>query len=219
MAEAVARCPTAAEIAFIDERLDLIFDSDPSPRKKVCHASEGSADLTRFEKQIYNAVLAMRRVPFDKPPPWTGGKSLFRWFTSNVTGIELADVDNSYCCEGDRIIVIRSAVYSEFDDVWVSDPDDCFGCGLIGDVGVMLHEARHAEGYLHTCGNYDQTFEEMGAWAVHRLWYIWLADHANNAYMRARDGSDNYQRIPGEFVSAYDSSFCTPPPPYTYTGQ
>lgn len=36
-------------------------------------------------------------------------------------------------------------------------------------VGYVLHEARHIQGYRHTCGDdtHDRTFEEGGAWAVH----------------------------------------------------
>lgn len=48
------------------------------------------------------------------------------------------------------------------------DPVDLTDMPL--SVAMVLHEARHVEGYPHTCGNFDRTMEEGGAYAVQILY-------------------------------------------------
>jgi hypothetical protein len=187
--EALARCPTADEIALVDNRIRLTFVDDPTVPKLVCHASDGSVDLTRLEEFAYQAVLSMRRIKFDAPLPWTD-KNMFRWFTDAVTGIQFAKTQYSHCCESPMDIVITTDITIPDDIYWDED-----GWGVRGFIGLLAHEARHAEGYPHTCayseaaGGYadDQTMEEMGAWAVNSLYFQWVADHSDVAYMTPVD--------------------------------
>jgi hypothetical protein len=187
--EALARCPTADEIALVDDRIRLTFVDDPTAPKLVCHASDGSVDLTRLQEFAYQAVLSMRRVKFDAPLPWTD-KNMFRWFTEAVTGIQFAKTQYSHCCESPMDIVITTDITIPDDIYWDED-----GWGVRGLIGLLAHEARHAEGYPHTCayneaagGNADdQTMEEMGAWAVNSLYFQWVADHSEVAYMTPVD--------------------------------
>jgi len=182
---ALARCPTAAEIALVERQITLTFVDDPTAPKLVCHASDGSVDLTRLEEFAYQAVLSMRRIKFDAPLPWTD-KNMFRWFTDAVTGIQFAKTAYSHCCESPMDIVITTDITIPDDVYWDKD-----GWGVSGLIGLLAHEARHAEGYLHTCaydeaaGGYgdDQTMEEMGAWAVNALFFKWIAEHSDVAYM------------------------------------
>ncbi len=37
---------------------------------------------------------------------------------------------------------------------------------------LMVHEARHGEGYAHTCGVIDQTIAEMSAYGVQYYTYV-----------------------------------------------
>jgi hypothetical protein len=46
------------------------------------------------------------------------------------------------------------------------------------DAAGLVHEARHADGPLHTCGNKDQTVAEMGAFGVEYLFIVWVADYS-----------------------------------------
>lgn len=212
---ALGRCPTAAEVALVDSRLTMTFADDPIGGKRVCRARDGSADLTYFQERAYQAVLSMRRIKFDAPLPWTD-RSFFGWFTHAVTGIEFREVEFSHCCDGDRVIVIKSSVINEYDRDWVKrDQSACGGCGLITLPGLLAHEARHAEGYPHTCGNDDQTFDEMGAWAVNYLYYVWLAKHATGDYMKPVDApADLYTTAAAKLSEIYLDRFCEPFSPW-----
>ena len=216
---ALQRCPTAAEIAFVDARLTLTFSVDPTAGNLACHSSAGSADLTPLEEVAYQAVLAMRRIPFDAPLPWTH-RSLFNWFTHAVTGADFQSTATvSYCCENDRTVVIRSDRDMGLEKRWIS-PDGL--SGLDGVMVLLVHEARHAEGYLHDCNSSDphgdqiddRTIGELGAWGVQYWLEVWLAKHADSAYMAASEGPlDRYQQSAGAsaaFILAH--RICEPLP-------
>ena len=183
---ALARCPTPAEIALVDAVLTMTFEYDPTAPTLVCTAAGGSADLTRLEERAYQAVLSMRRIPFDVPLPWTE-LSLFDWFGRAVSGIIYRSTDVSFCCDGPGRIVIKSDRMSSLESpLWVAR--DGTGFGLMSHVQLLIHEARHAEGWLHTCANGDdQTLEEMGSWALVYWFYRWLAEHASGPYMTPVD--------------------------------
>jgi hypothetical protein len=208
--EAARRCPTAGEVALVDSLITMTFVHDPSGADLVCRKKDGSADLTAFQKKGYQGVLAMRWVQFDEPLPWTD-RRMFDWFTRTVSGIRFDDVENSYCCWRDREIVISTGTYYPYDFGWVASDGPCPDCGLFHLPGVLAHEARHAEGFLHTCGTDDATFDEMGAWAVHYLWFYWLAKHASSWFMRSREGypEDLHQSAPRQMTRAYLSNFCS----------
>jgi hypothetical protein len=200
---ALARCPTADEIALVDSRIRLTFVDDPTGPKLVCRARDGSADLTRLQERAYQAVLSMRRIRFDAPLPWTE-RSMFGWFTRAVTGVQFQFATYSYCCTRDRDIVIRSQMDMSYllDNHWVARGEVPYG--LMGVIGLMAHEARHAEGYLHTCGSSDDetvgyiddaTLEEMGGWGVNYWWLVWLTEHTDREYMTPVDApADLYEQ-------------------------
>jgi hypothetical protein len=209
---ALARCPTAAEIEFVDARITLSFHDDPTAPKLVCKARDGSADLTRLQESAYQAVLTLRRIEFDEPLPWTD-RSTFGWFTHAVTGIQFRDVPYSYCCDGVKDLVIRTSADMgwQFDDYWISR-DENHLYGLAGLVGLLVHEARHAEGdHPHTCaydesaGGYtdDQTVAEMGAWAVNFLFFQWIAEHSDVDYMTPIDAPPELYRDQARETAEY----------------
>jgi hypothetical protein len=212
---ATTRCPTAAEIELVDSRITLSFADDSTAPKLACRARDGSADLTQMQESAYQAVLAMRRIEFDEPLPWTD-RSTFGWFTHAVTGIQFRDTTYSHCCEPGRVIVIRSSADMgwKYDNYWISRDEDHL-YGLAGLVGLLVHEARHAEGYLHTCaydeaaGGFtdDQTIDEMGAWAVNLLFFKWIAEHSDIEYMTPVDAPSELYREKAaetaEFLAAH----------------
>ncbi|MBP8295384.1 MAG: hypothetical protein KAX84_04700, partial [Burkholderiales bacterium] len=85
------RCPTPAELASVNARLTLTFANDPQGQVLVCTAAAGSANLSLLKKRAYNSLLAMQRLNFDTPLPWTSPPtaSLWDWFTlqANIDGI------------------------------------------------------------------------------------------------------------------------------------
>jgi hypothetical protein len=50
---------------------------------------------------------------------------------------------------------------------------------------LFIHEARHNEGYGHTCttgpraGQNDNTIAELGAWGVEYYFTLWLGTHTD----------------------------------------
>jgi hypothetical protein len=192
----LARCPTRDEVALVDSVLDLTFEDDPTRPALVCTAAAGSADLTYLEERVYQAILSMRRIPFDAPLPWTE-LPLFDWFAQEVNGIIVRGT-SSYCCDGPGVIVVRSdGIWSEdWGQLWMGrDPNAAIG--LMNSVDLLLHEARHIGGFLHTCadGN-DATLKEGGAWAVVYWYYIWLSEHAGSPYLAPLDADPQlYARV------------------------
>src|SRR5262249_24215622 len=160
------------QIQSIEADLDVTFDSDLATGTLVCTAAAGSADLTQVQVATYEAILAMRYVAFDAPLPWTS-KLLYDWFVDAIRGIHLTSQGtNSSCWEpGPTItVVVHSNSYLALTRRWMQAD---IGGGIADAVALFVHEARHAEGKLHTCGTNDATFSEMGAWAVEYDYYLW----------------------------------------------
>jgi hypothetical protein len=103
----IASCPSAEEIASLNADLNLTFQPDPTAAL-VCHAADGSADLTRVEERTYQTLRVMRQLSFDTPLPWTE-KSLYDWLTSSVKGIATYfDLSSLPCCIPPNMIHVQS---------------------------------------------------------------------------------------------------------------
>jgi hypothetical protein len=154
--EILAECPAAQEIREVDARISLRFESDPTAGRFVCTAPAGSADLTRLQKNAYNAVPIMKRLTFDDPPPWTD-QSLYDWFTGTITAIRFrSDIAFHSCCGTPLTINIKTGLQALYSDRWTA----------VGKLTALyIHEARHT--YLaHSCEGRDRTISEMGAYGV-----------------------------------------------------
>jgi len=88
------------------------------------------------------------------------------WLRRNVRGVvldgSLPDGARAQCCGSDRLI--------RWSTGWLPDPDNPHDVRVAA--AILIHEARHAEGYSHSCPDHrrDRTFAEGGAWAVHSAW-------------------------------------------------
>lgn len=189
----LATCPTAAQLSAIDRDLRVEFDVDPTAREPLaCRSSEGSRNLSPAKRRVYNTLLLMQRIEFDRPLPWTTA-SLYQWLTSAIRGIRFrADIKNSFCCNPARVINLNigPAVAGRVStDRWV-EPAQGADVGLNGLMLIIAHEARHTESGPHTCGTNDRTLEELGSWAVHYYLMRWLADHTDQAFFSS--GPRNY---------------------------
>ena len=193
LADFFLRCPTAAEIADVNTRLNITFEKDPSTGTLACTAAAGSADLSTIQKKAYQTIIIMKYLQFDAPLPWTN-KQLYDWFTSAITGIRFIyspykhayDPANpppsSFCCNPAHVIDIY---YSEINflmtrDTWTDGQE---GAGLSDITGLLLHEARHNEFGPHTCGYIDKTPDELGASGVQYYFFYWLAYHSDKAFL------------------------------------
>jgi hypothetical protein len=217
------RCPSAAEISDVDARLKITFENDPSVGTLACTAASGSADLTAIQKKAYQAIIIMKYLQFDQPLPWTS-RQLYDWFTSAITGIRFVytpyqqnyDPSNpppkSFCCDPMHVIVMN---YSDINflmtrDVWT---DGEMGVGLADVTSLLIHEARHNEFGLHTCGNIDKTPDEMGASGVQYYFYMWLAYHSDPAFLQGPPGSPDMYRLSALYGAnnIWNSAFCNEP--------
>ncbi len=175
----LGRCPTTAELASVDALVSMTFASDPSAGHPVCAAAEGSRDLTLLQERAYQAVLMFTWIRFDAPLPWTN-LTLNTWFARAIHGVSFTnDSQNSYCCLPGGVIAIQAknlAVLSESIAPWDS---------VRWLAALFIHEARHNEGYLHTCttgdraGQNDNTIAELGAWGVEYYFTLWLGTHSD----------------------------------------
>ncbi|MHA2428660.1 MAG: hypothetical protein ACXADB_11615 [Candidatus Hermodarchaeia archaeon] len=176
--DVLATCPTAAEITAIDANIDLQFDADPTAGEFVCTAAAGSADLTHLQERAYQALVIMRRLSFSQPLPWTN-LTLFDWFINTIDGIRFRDdIEYSFCCEPNGYINVSSSNLAALEtQQWISPYS---GTGLNGLMILYVHEARHHEVGGHTCGNMDNTIDEMNAWGVQYYLNEWLAWHTTD---------------------------------------
>jgi len=93
-----------------------------------------------------------------------------------IDGIKLTTTSVSHCCDPDNRIVLKSDLLGQASHATWYDPQS--GIGLSNLVGLIVHEARHAEIGGHTCGHDDQTLEELGSWGVQYYYFTWLAEHS-----------------------------------------
>src|SRR6478736_3739263 len=62
----ISQCPSSSEVASFNADLAISFEGDPTAGKLVCHATDGSADLTRFQERVYQALRVMKALRFSK---------------------------------------------------------------------------------------------------------------------------------------------------------
>jgi hypothetical protein len=208
------RCPTAAEIAAVDKDVHLAFEYNPPVRALSCQAAAGSADLTELQKRAYQSVLIMKQLVFDAPLPWTD-KSLYDWFAGTIKGIRFRNnIQYSNCCEPADVINIRVAEnsYLMITPRWI---DPAVGGGLMDLMVLYVHEARHNQGFPHTCANGqdDKTLAGMGAWGVQYYLLQWLAQHSDRAFLKtAGPYPDIYRKIAlDDSLMIQRSRFCGEP--------
>jgi hypothetical protein len=184
------RCPSPADLASVDASVSMTFTSDPSAGQLVCTAAKGSRDLTRLQERAYQAVLMFTWIRFDTPLPWTN-LALDAWFAQAIHGVDFrSDGPYSYCCAAGGVIVIQTPNLAVLSPTKFYDPDlkivrdDIWGA-VRGLAALFIHEARHNQGYLHTCtmgpraGQNDNTIAELGAWGVEYYFLLWLGTHSN----------------------------------------
>lgn len=195
------RCPTPAELASVDSALTMTFTSDPSAGVLVCTAAHGSRDLTLLQERAYQAVLIFTWVSFDAPLPWTN-LNLDAWFPKAIHGVTFrGDTQYSYCCDGGAIVIQTNNLAVLSKEIAPSD-------SVRELAALFIHEARHNEGYVHTCGAWDNTIAELGSWSVQYYFLLWLGTHSDPAVIPEPIRSAIRQEAESFAVSIH---FCNPP--------
>lgn len=177
----VASCPTQDELDLINSHFDILFAPEANLAPYACQDGLNPDGSVNPRLAVYQALRAMGAMTFDAPLPWTEF-SLYDWLRQAITGIVLKPVQNSYCCDGQGRIVLKSSLMGQPSHAAWHNPQT--GIGLESLVGLIVHEARHAEIGGHTCdGTDDATLEELGAWGTQYWLYIWLADHTPAGFL------------------------------------
>jgi hypothetical protein len=205
-------CPTREQLAAIDADLRLSFEADPTKgQPPACTKAGGSRDLSLLQRRIYNTLLVAKQLQFDQPLPWTR-KPFYPWLVDTIKGIRFrGDVEHSACCVPARVISINVATtVMRHTDLWVDR--EFIGSGANGLSRFLLlvaHEARHADGASHTCGQAtkDRTVDEMGSWGVQYYLARWLAEHTDQAFFSV--GSLHYaDDLAKEAKTILKNEFC-----------
>ena len=204
--EVLAQCPAAVELDAIDAKIKMSFESDPTAGKLVCTAAAGSADLTRLQKNAYNAILIMKRLEFDAPLPWTD-QPLYDWFVSTIRAIRFrSDIQSHSCCGTPPTINIKTELQALYSERW----------SAVGKLtAIYVHEARHTF-KAHQCSGRDNTIAEMGALGVELSLYRWLAYHSDPDFLTSLDPgpTDDYRQAARWNAYALEKSgFCAEPTP------
>jgi hypothetical protein len=185
--EFLATCPSAD--------VKLSFESDPTSREPLaCTAAQGSRNLSPLKKRVYNTLLLAKRTTFDQPLPWTK-QPLYEWLTSTIKGVRFrSDINLSSCCNPPGVLGIAiTNLGINQTERWI---DPAFGGGgLSSFLALLVHEARHAEGAIHTCGTRDRTLEEMGSWSVQYHLLRWFAEHTDRSFFSAGTRDYNAQLL------------------------
>jgi hypothetical protein len=172
-------CPTRAEVDEIRRDIRVAVSADVSAGILACHERDGSVDLTVVENQVYQSLLFLRRMRFDRPLPWTN-QPIYDWVRLTIPlGIVIESSGNSHSCLSCKgpIHVVYSSYRSLRPTVYY----------LVHT--LIAHEARHAEGWPHTCGLssesnvlvHDKSVAEMGGYGVHYLLAYWLGHYSEES--------------------------------------
>ena len=175
----------------IDAEVALEFTDDPTAGTFVCHAAEGSLDLTRLQEGAYQALWLLKRLQFDAPLPWTS-ESLWTWFAGNVQRIQFRRLETGI-----------GARWTGFGNMQISSLSPS-SPGFPTLAFLLVHEARHADHKWHTCNNKDPTIAEMGSSGTAYYFGLWVADHTLAPELTIEDRE--YARYKSKSSRAFD--FC-----------
>lgn len=182
------RCPTAAEVAT--NEIVLSIGTVASSRPLVCRASEGSVDLTYYQRLYMEALLLMKQLKFNAPLPWTH-KTLYDWFRDLGVRVhlEMAEGLSSCCSQGPTMMLMMGTSTAE-------PPIDVDQ--VIISLALLVHEARHLEVGAHPCNQrWDNRVDDLGSWGTQVKFYEWLALHSDPA------------QIPVEYRNVFLHRACT----------
>jgi len=169
-------CPTQCELARFNSDFDIVFEEAAGLPPYACQDGLDPSGGVNPRLAVYQALRVIAALSFDQPLPWTA-LDLYSWLDGTIDGIVIADTDVSYCCDSQNRIMLKADLLSQ--PAYASWNDPQIGIGLDVFVGLIVHEARHANIGGHTCGFDDQTLQELGAWGVQYYLFTWLAEQTS----------------------------------------
>ena len=170
-------CPTPAEMDELRREMPVVFIGDVSAGVLACRASEGSVDLTVVQNNVYQSLLFLKRLQFSRPLPWTE-LSAYDWLRSVIPdGIVVDSFGLSHSCL--KCLGPIHVIYSSYEQLRP----------IVGHliINLLVHEARHAQGFGHSCGfstevrafTRDKSVAELGGYGVHYSLSYWIANYSN----------------------------------------
>ncbi len=244
-------CPTLdPAYGLVLRSTPISFDGQPVPEstlandiaavckdKTTAPSSGGPSMRQRQEFRVVQSLRTIYRMDSQGdtgcPYPWTGGKSVYKWMSSEEGGIDVRD-DGQYsdCCEAppaggskDQFAVL---VPSSSANV---GPDDFTWLGISNEIALLAHETRHEPippsqnaSYIHTTccpiqgggatPSCDQTYQETTNMAPYAIQYwlfkAWLNGQVNVGYGCMPD--PNTTLFLQNTANGYIGRFCTMAP-------
>jgi hypothetical protein len=149
-------------------------------------------------------MILLGQMSFAAPLPWTS-ETVYGWARNSIRGIRLrTDIGGSFCCAPagtiDLSIDSNSCLLMK-----VNTPLSQLSCFL----GLVVHETRHNNGFIHTCGSNDQTLAELGAWGVQYHFFDYLVNHTDRAFISASAASQIGGNLAG-LCSRFCAADCPP---------
>jgi hypothetical protein len=175
----LSSCPAPMELERFNTDFDIVFEPELHFPHYACQNGTGPNGNVNPQLAFYQALRVIHSLQFDTTLPWTD-QTLYNWLKSTIDGAVLNETEVSYCCDPTNRIVIKAFLLHQDDyQFWVNPQS---GSGLIGFIGLLVHEARHAEIGGHTCGTDDETLEELGAWGTQYYLYKFMAENTPKGY-------------------------------------
>jgi len=171
----LSTCPTESELERFNTDFHILFDSAIAFPPYDCQNGTGPGGEVNPKLVLFQGLRVIHALQFNQPLPWTE-LSLYEWLKGAIHGIVITDVEYSYCCEAGNEIVLKGELLSQTDYQAWANPQS--GVGLMSLVGLIVHEARHAEIGGHTCGSDDLTLEELGAWGVQYYLFLYMVENS-----------------------------------------
>jgi hypothetical protein len=167
-------CPSEAELERFNSDFHILFDQTISYPPYDCHNGTGPNGEVNPKLALFQGLRVIHALHFTQPLPWTE-TNLYEWLKAAINGIVITDTEFSHCCDMSMWISLKADLLNQPDyRLWINPQS---GSGLIGLIGLIVHEARHAEIGGHTCGNDDQTLEELGAWGIQYYLFQYMAEY------------------------------------------
>lgn len=173
---------------------------------------------------IFQALRLILHMKLNSPLPWTNLHP-YEWLRSTITGFSVQDnAQYAGCCisvgSSPHTVVLRILALNDLTDATQFMIENPFSpgarvtVGIVGEMQLIMHEARHAENKFHTCNDYadDVNLQYMGAWAVPYYVLGMIAQgQIEIGIKNSRIAGDYITGIVTDLQYTYVKRFCTQP--------
>lgn len=179
-----SKCLDAARVQKINSQFQVVVDNDRQGNPGVPPLD--SCDPASIQYKLFQAIMYIEDLPVLTINPDSYDQNVMtdvpeKYFTDRIEVIHFDPADSSPCADGNAAAYVRHGEGKIMHICPVSKDSD-----LLYMVTILIHEARHVEGYGHvTCshgrwagqffGGCDPNYEYRGAYAVETEFNIRLS--------------------------------------------